>query len=1124
MAFAMLGTFLPGIIGTDTALSQWLLRAGLWLLGLIAAALVYFWLAAKAKSAPPSSKSNDEIDLNLNAARSRLAEARGKKEANFGRLPLFVVLGPPGASKTTLVTRSGLQPELLAGEVLRGDSVVSTPAANVWYAHGNVVVEAGAGLLNEPGRWRRLVQHIQPARLAAVMSKGQLAPRAAVVCFPCDEFLKPGASQSIPATAQRLRERLADIAQQVGIRLPVYVVFTKADRLPYFEDYVRSFTRDEAQDVLGATLPITPVGNVGHYAERESRRLAASFLTLFRGLALRRLDVLPRETPQVKAGIYEFPREFRKITDLATQFLIDVCRPSQLGVSPFLRGFYFTGVRPVVVHDVAVATPAMQVQVPAGGAVDATTVFDPRALLQQQSAVAHVSQPGSRRVPEWVFLERVFKEVILRDTAAQAVTAGGTRVTLGRRLVLGTAAAALIFFSLGMTWSLFANRALLGDTREAVNNSRSLALTGAMPELDALQRLDQLRQRAARLNRYQREGNPLGTSWALYAGNGAQPDVRHLYFRKFETLLWEPTRARLNGWLASLPATPDATSNYDATYDALKAHLVTTEFPDSARREFLAPVLMRFWLMSGNVDEERRKLALEQFAFYADELPHGSPYSKSVDTQLVQRTRRFLGAFSGEDQLYSYLLALARGSLQGVRWPDQRVINTFEVRPEFTRQGWQRADSVLGNLPSLLTRETWVAGESTVAPGDRARLAQSLRARYAQDYMTTWTSYLEAGRVPGGGSLREIAARLKPLATNPSPLIRMVGLASDHTAVDTASVRKAFAPAHAVSTPNSNAPTAAGGKYIQALAAFQANLEQVANNSGSLRDQMQLQASESARQVNNVVNEMSLSFSEPGQVQLVWSAVRSLLLLPVTNAETMLGRVSIDELNRNGGSSLCRPLRGLGGKYPFNPRSSIEATPAEVNNQLAPNTGEVWAFHENNLAQLLPRSGNRFTINASASPRPTVETREYFNNLAQISSVLFSEDGSRFEMPITVRMETSPSIPEINVRVAGQNVTTTQSNQSGRTIRWDPGPFDAQVTARVDGRLVTIASVPAGAWALFRLVAKGEVETRGPGVYRITWRNGPAAVSGSFTLEKPVGIFDARVLARVGACPSYIAR
>ena len=37
------------------------------------------------------------------------------------------------------------------------------------------------------------------------------------------------------------------------------------------------------------------------------------------------------------------------------QFLVDLCRPSQLTVGPFLRGFYFSGVRPIIVTEAAPA-------------------------------------------------------------------------------------------------------------------------------------------------------------------------------------------------------------------------------------------------------------------------------------------------------------------------------------------------------------------------------------------------------------------------------------------------------------------------------------------------------------------------------------------------------------------------------------------------------------------------------------------------------------------------------------------------------------------------------------------------------------------------------------------------
>ncbi|MGH7467053.1 MAG: type VI secretion protein IcmF/TssM N-terminal domain-containing protein, partial [Longimicrobiales bacterium] len=373
--FLVLGLLLPLMLDSESTARVWIMRGGLWFLGLIAALLLFLVIRNREEPVPANTQDRDEIDVAIAAARVRLTNAKGKSGAQFGRQPLLLVAGPSAAAKTTVVARSGLQPDLLAGELMRGDAVAPTTGINVWYAQGHLFVEAGGRVTNDAAQWRKLIRYIQPRRLGAVLSRGRQAPRAAVICLGCDELLKPGASEAVPAHAQKLRARLAEVSHEIGIRLPVYVIFTKTDRLPYFEDFVRSLTRDEARDVLGATLTVPPVGNVGHYADRESRRIAHAFQSLFHGLALRRIDVLPRETQEtVKSGTYEFPREFRKITDLASLFLLELCRPSQLGVSPFLRGFYFTGVRPVLVHDVAAPTPMVQPRGAAPGApVDATS-------------------------------------------------------------------------------------------------------------------------------------------------------------------------------------------------------------------------------------------------------------------------------------------------------------------------------------------------------------------------------------------------------------------------------------------------------------------------------------------------------------------------------------------------------------------------------------------------------------------------------------------------------------------------------------------------------------------------------------------------------------------------------
>src|SRR5206468_6720731 len=96
----------------------------------------------------------------------------------------------------------------------------------------------------------------------------------------------------------------------------------------------------------GVTLPPLPASATGVYAEQETKRLTSAFNSMFFSLAECRPGLLYRERNADKlSGIYEFPRELQKRITIATQFLVDLCRPSHLRSSPFLRGFYFAGLR-----------------------------------------------------------------------------------------------------------------------------------------------------------------------------------------------------------------------------------------------------------------------------------------------------------------------------------------------------------------------------------------------------------------------------------------------------------------------------------------------------------------------------------------------------------------------------------------------------------------------------------------------------------------------------------------------------------------------------------------------------------------------------------------------------------
>ncbi|MGH7627449.1 MAG: type VI secretion protein IcmF/TssM N-terminal domain-containing protein, partial [Gemmatimonadaceae bacterium] len=336
----------------------WVFRIGLWLLGLIAAGVVIWLQVRKLAPGGAAAPGVDDIDVTAAAARTQLAGSRSARSAgtsSLAALPMIVVLGPDGSAKTTTVTRSGLDPELLAGGVMRGDTVAPTSGINVWYSQGTVFLEAGGPAFANSARFARVIRHAQPGRLRAVFGSGAQPPRLAVACMSCEEFLKTGASESVMGLARAMRERLSQLSRALGVQLPVYVIFTKADRIPYFADFVQNLSNDEAREVLGVTLA-PDVGATGLYADRQTARVGGAFDQLFRSLAEKRLQFLARENAaERRPGAYEFPRELRKIMPLAQEFLVELCKPSQLQVSPFLRGFYFAGVRAVIITESAVA-------------------------------------------------------------------------------------------------------------------------------------------------------------------------------------------------------------------------------------------------------------------------------------------------------------------------------------------------------------------------------------------------------------------------------------------------------------------------------------------------------------------------------------------------------------------------------------------------------------------------------------------------------------------------------------------------------------------------------------------------------------------------------------------------
>ncbi len=593
------------------ATAAWILRLLLWLIGLIGAgAFVWFYRKNQQATDPATATGagSSELDQRVSEAIRRLRAITRAPRATFGDHPLVLVLGPTGATKTSVIRNSGLDPDLLSGCVEQDGAVVPTRSANVFFTRQAVFVDTG-GSLEQPDL-THLVTRLQRSSLAGALRAGGQKPRIVLICLGCDSFQQ--GAEATAAQARKLNSDLHHIAQILGSDCAVYVLFTKMDRLPGFKEYVQYLSKEEASQILGANLPLRRSGT-GVYAEDETKRLSTAFDELFCSLAEKRTEFLAHENDAAKLGaIYEFPRHVRKLRTPLVQFLVDLCRPSHMDVNPLLRGFYFCGVRPIVVEDVV--APAAVERAPVADAGSGATrmfTYDQMAAAAPKPAVAPVAT--ARKVPQWAFVMRLFSDVLLKDRMAMMASGFSSKVCIVRRALLAGACVLLLVLIGLMFNSWLGNRELQQTVTQAASAISPAATTE--PSLAEVWQLERLRSVVATLEQHRRDGAPIGLRWGLYSGESLYPDARNLYFSRFRALLFADTQTRLLEALRTLPAMPDATHDYGMVYATLKGYLVTTSHHEKSETAFLAPVLYSRWATNREVDDERAQLVHKQFEF-----------------------------------------------------------------------------------------------------------------------------------------------------------------------------------------------------------------------------------------------------------------------------------------------------------------------------------------------------------------------------------------------------------------------------------------------------------------------------------------------------------------------------
>lgn len=1016
------------------------------------------------------------------------------KGKNLYQLPWYVLIGPPGAGKTTSIVNSGVNLPLadeFGTSPIKG--VGGTRNCDWWFTDDAVLLDT-AGRYTTQDSYREVDSRAWLGFLELLKKSRPMRPvNGAIVTISIADLLQQTQSE-INELAGTIRKRIQELKMQLGVNIPVYLMLSKGDLLAGFNELFDDISRDEREEVFGFTFEVDEDFSHHHAVAKFNKYFVELIQSIERKLSKK---LQSEKSEQRRALIYSFPRQLRLAQKNIDDFIQVAFSQNRYEEPILLRGVYITSATQE-------GTPINRI---------GREISNSFGFQRERSAASQLEGKG-------YFIKRLLKDVIFKEDKLVGVNISYQK---RQRLIhrVGYAVSGFCLVTLSYLWShSYANNKQIIDSTSSLVSEYTEASNGGINEQSNLIELNGgLNVLKKFSSQILANKNALSEGFGLYQGDKFGGITREVYSKGLVNYYGPYLKGTLEKEMLQ------AKNHHDYLYELLRIYLMFY-LPQHKEDKDITSLFEHLWRRDfpGEINEELRTDLKSHLSYFLDQkmaLPQ-------QDGKLIDYAQNKLSKVSLVERVYNSLLdnyLTAMPEFKPSDYLSQKVEGYFYRKSgKSLREGIPGLYTQAGyhgvfkreskKISEILSKDSWVLPSDETESLDKLSILdiqEQVRDKYFSDYIFYWKELISDVAVREFSTPEEGALMLQELTGVNAPIERLYSAIRDNVmlarpkdegvdldaakdVVDTAAssrvnnninryerlipdsadidaapeqvVNDAFAEIiHYVGDPGS---ASALKQSLGALKNMQIFLESISNANNAEEKTYEVTSSPQAA---SIISELEKEASVTPQPMSEWLGKVENSGKTLTNTGTYS---YLNNLWKTQVLTECR--RAIEGRYPVNKRSRQDITLDDFRSFFAYG-GTIDRFFDQHLSVFVDTSRGRWRLLKDIGI--SNYTLRQLEKAKSIRESFFVRNGSDISVNFTLKPSSlSVNAGQVLMDIEGQILSYRHGPLRSYPTRW-PGP-KPQVATSISftptdgGQTETVRTT--GFWSLFRLLDKAKLK------------------------------------------------